>query len=107
MEQFAEHHPDLFARIDGHKPRGLFVVDTSQRRSDLVVEVARRSPGSIAGSSDVLGADGEDVAVFVGGKCPQLQAVARTRRPLPEGEAELFFKVIVIGLFLVCVLLCV
>src|SRR6185312_16725145 len=73
--EFAEHHSDLLPGVDGHEPRRLFGLDAGQRRTDLVVDVAGGSAGSVAGGVHLLGASDEDVAILVGGEGPNLKAL--------------------------------
>lgn len=61
VDKLAEHHPDLDAGINSHEPSRLLVVDALLCGSDLVVDAAGGSPGSIAGGAHFFGSSSGDV----------------------------------------------
>lgn len=97
VDKLAEHHPDLDAGINSHEPSRLLVVDALLCGSDLVVDAAGGSPGSIAGGAHFFGSSSEDVAVLIWGERPQLQALTRAGWTLLDGEAQLFVQVVELG----------
>ena len=82
--ELAEHHADLLARINRDEPGGLFVVEAPQRVPDLVVQIAGRPPGSVAGGAHFLFAQrpldvDEAAAALLTGEALEMLAFAHAK----------------------------